>query len=119
VKVTFEIDSGVFILTQGLAPTIHLGSGNELIKLVLLFRSDPSGKSLVRADPVDNLTLRLAFENWDNVLGTAFVDPIEIGTLHGRKLSINFVVRRIGNEGETREIAFSAYLAEEVRLGAN
>lgn len=123
VKVAFEnkelLESGVFILSRGLSPTIHLGSGAEALKIILGFVTEQGEKPLVRSEPVDNKTLRLVFVNWDNVLGTGLVEPIEIGTFAHRKLSVNFVVRKVGTEGDTREITFSAYLGEEVPRGSN
>lgn len=96
---------------------ITIGPDNDLIKLILEFINTDKKEQRFDFDQIDNRTLKIILSNWNNSLGTSFVEPVEIGTLFHKKLFILLLVRKIGAQGNVREITFSSYLGEEVQNG--
>ena len=122
-KVTYKekdvFESSTF-LTPGLGETIvSVGPDNDSLKLVLDFIESKEKEQKFEFHPIDNKSLKISLINWNNALGTSFSEPIEIGTLFHRKLFLMLLVRKVGGEGQTREINITTYLGEGVQDGEN
>src|SRR5512147_2167288 len=76
---------------------VVLGEPPETLTFLLEFQKDPDKKQEdLQLQGVDKTTARLIFCNWDNVLGTGLLEPIEIGIFRRRKLYLFLFVRKIG-----------------------
>lgn len=99
---------------------VVLGEPPETLTFLLQFEKDPDKKQEdLQLQAVDKTTARLIFRNWDNVLGTGLLEPIEIGIFRRRKLYLLLFVRKIGTKGEQKLVTLSFYSGEEVPGGEN
>jgi len=116
------LDSRTF-LALGLGETVvSIGEGPEKLRFVLNFvqdeeKPDKEKKQQLKFEPSGKNSLKITLTNWDNVLGTTFKEPVEVGTFSGKMLFIMILVKKAGSVGEVREVNFSAYLGDEVQDG--
>ena len=103
----------------GLGETvITFGNDQEKLKFILDFVQDDKDKKIsIKWDVVDSKTLKVTLPNWNNPLGTALIEPVEVGTYRKRRLFILFFIKKAGDKGQLREVTFSTYLGEEVQVG--
>jgi len=113
-KEVFETET---FLSPGCEVEVYIGNGNNSLKLILEFVDSDENEHNFQLVPIDNKSLRVILKNWNNPLGTSFIEPIEIGTLSHRKLYILLLVRKVGSQGDVREITLSSYIGEEVQNG--
>ena len=115
-----ELFESKTFLAIGLGETnITIGNEPESLNFILDFIQEDSKEQKLEILPVDNRTLKFKLTNWNNVLGTSLLEPIEVGRINRRKFFILFSVKKAGNQGQVREVTFSAYLGEEIQDGAN
>ena len=115
-----ELFESKTFLAIGLGETnITIGNEPESLNFILDFIQEDSKEQKLEILPVDNRTLKFKLTNWNNVLGTSLLEPIEVGRIGQRKFFILFSVKKAGNQGQVREVTFSAYLGEEIQDGAN
>ena len=113
------LDSKTFLALDLGEAELTLGEGAEALKLILEFVEEQGKKEELTLIPIDNKALRIRLTNWNNVLGTTLVTPLEIGTFNKRKLYIMVFVQKAGSTGQVREVTFCAYLGEAVQDGQN
>jgi len=105
-------------LTFGRGETkMEIAYGDESIFFVLEMAADESKQQKHEFVPVDTQTLKLRLVNWENPLGSGFIEPIEVGTLGNRKLYFLLWIKKAGSKSAVHEVTFSAYLGEEVSNG--
>ena len=99
---------------------LTIGVGETVVTLddlrfLLDFADNTKEKgTILRAQTVDDKTLRLTLTNWSNVLGSTLLEPMEIGFYKNRKLFVLLHIAKAGREGEQRLVTFSLYLGEKV-----
>ena len=69
----------------------------------------------MRAQTVDDGTLRLVLTNWNGPIGGTLMEPVHIGSYQGRQLYILFHIAKAGRKGELRLVTFSLYLGDKVQ----
>jgi len=116
-KITYEdkelYDSAEFI-ALGLGDTrLRLENERENLEIIFSFLKNEQKQS-VGYELVDNSTLRIVCENWNDPLPVTIKGLLEIGTFLSRRLFIIFSVNKMGAEGEFRKVHLSVYLGEEV-----
>ncbi len=67
------------------------------LRVVFSFMSD-SGQTRLGPGSASGSTLNLTLYNFDNSIGSGTTAPLEIGTLHGRKLWLSFMVYALSPE---------------------
>lgn len=70
------------------------------IKIFTIKEEDSNSEIRVRTDADHNI-IEYTCVNFDNVLGTGTVSPIEIGSIGGKKLYIHFWLYSLGGEENT------------------
>ncbi len=108
------ISSGSF-QTFGEAETqLRLTWHNETITFYFRFTNGPEQTQI--AEVVDNTTLRLTFNKYDNPLGIHPLQPIRVGTIADRELWFMYTIRYV--QQTTRHIVeYSFYVSPEVPRG--
>jgi hypothetical protein len=82
---------------------VVLGGERESLTLVIQFEKDPEKKKEeLELQNVNGTTAKLIFRNWENVLATGLLQPIEIGTFRRRKLFVFLFVRKIGTKADQK-----------------
>jgi hypothetical protein len=87
---------------------------NEIV-VKLLFEKDASIKepSMKAENSEDAKILTLRLLNFENPLGTATAKPLQIGTIKGRTLFLNFSVHSIGDTAQ-KTVHYTFYFEKEV-----
>jgi len=96
-----------------------LGEEPESLTFLLHFEKVADKQESIAFHTVDKTTAKLVFTNWENVLGTALLKPIEIGEFRKRKLYLLLFIRKIGTKGDQKLVTLSFYSGEEVPDGQN
>lgn len=99
------IASGVVHLTE---PEVKFSLANLIIKYQ--FKSDSDG-SRFGAELVDD-ELVISLYNFNNSLGQGKLEPIEIGTLDGRRLFATCFVNTPAGNGDIRQFNYTFMLME-------
>ena len=78
------------------------------LKVRIKFVSDPENANYdAKISLIENNTcLLLTLVNFNNSLGTGLTNPVEIGTINGSRLYLQFVVYRLG-ESDTRMFSYT------------
>lgn len=97
------IASGIVHLTE---QDVKFSLANIVIKY--LFKTDSGGLRLSAEVVSDELVISL--HNFNNSLGQGKIEPIEVGTLDGRKLFATFYVNT--NEANVRQFIYTFMLLE-------
>lgn len=116
----FEMIESISFLAYGLGETeVRLGGpGPERLCFLFNFTNPTDNKEPgLKFEPVDDHTVRVQLENWNNSLGMTITEPQEIGTYGGRKLLIAFAITKVGSKGETRHITLTFYAGEVAKDG--
>jgi hypothetical protein len=113
------LETLTFIVPGLGATTVILGEGAESLTFVLQFEKVSEKPEGIAFESVNNTTLKLIFTNWENVLGTGLLEPLEVGTFRNRKLYLLLFVRKIGSKADQRLVTLSFYSGEEVQGGQN
>lgn len=82
------------------------------LEVSLNFKSDDTEKTSLKAESTENKRLRLDLYNFNDVLGSGSVLPLEIGTWEGKKLFISFRVYSL-NDSNQRTIHYSFFQGHE------
>jgi len=113
-----ELYDSISFLALGLGPSeVVMGEGDETLKLILDFKRDDSSKTTLEWKVNDNTSITATLTNWSEPLGTTLVEPVSNATLLNREMTFIFSVRKVGSEGEVREVMISVYLGGEVNDG--
>ena len=111
------VDTITFIM-PGLGPaTVVIGDGAESLTFELQFEKVADVPQKLAVEQVNQTTGKLTFTNWENVLGTGLIDPVEIGAFRRRKLYFLPFVRKVGSKSEQRIVTLTFYIGEEVPGG--
>ena len=98
---------------------VHVTMDNELsiqiddLNLFVTFINDKDDKSKVKREVVNETTLRIICNNFENSLGEGLLSPLEIGILGGRKLFLSFFVWTPNLSQGRRIINYCLYLEKE------
>lgn len=78
------------------------------LKIKIKFVSDSENANYdVKISLIDNnACLLLTLVNFNNSLGTGLTNPVEIGTINGSRLYLQFVVYQLG-ESDTRMLSYT------------
>lgn len=101
----YEIyDSGVVISHENKEILFEVKN----LKVKILFVSDPETKSYDAKISLtkDRSCMLLTLINFNNSLGTGLTKPVEIGTINGARLFLQFIVYRLG-ESDSRMISYT------------
>lgn len=82
------IDNKIVHVDQDVDVSITVDNLNVLIG----FTNDRNEKEKVKREVVNDTTLKIVCNNFDNSLGEGILVPFEIGYLNGRKLYFTFYV---------------------------
>ena len=82
------IDNKIVHVTQDVDVSIIVDN----LKIIIAFTSDKTVKDKVKREIVDEATLKIICNDFDNSLGEGILAPLEIGVLNGRKLYLTFFV---------------------------
>ena len=82
------IDNKIVHVTQDSDLSITV----ENLTVQIVFISDKTETDKIKREVVDETTLKIVCNNFDNSLGEGILAPLEIGHLGGRKLYISFFV---------------------------
>jgi hypothetical protein len=123
-RVSYEnktlLETITFIVPGLGTTTVVLEEGTESLTFLLQFESVAEKKSEeLLLESVDKTTGKLVFTNWDNVLGTGLVQPLEMGVFQKRKLYLLPFIRKIGSKSDQKMVTLSFYSGEEVPDGQN
>lgn len=97
------VDSGV-LHTKGLPLSIEI----DTMKIEFNFRDDkkfPESEVESVVDENNKLKLGLNLYNFNNILGSGYIDPIEFGTFKGVKYYITFMVN--GYENMAKQLSYT------------
>lgn len=106
---TEVVASGTVTPFDGEPVEITLQGDSEALTIVCAFEAD-DGEQRVETEVLDESTLRFAFINFANPLGSGSTRPVEVGTLDGRPLLFHFRVHAI--EGSDPVLGYTFYLRE-------
>ena len=109
-----ELLESTSFIAIGLTETVITVGDQEPLRFLISFVEEANGKVDVNFAAVDNKTLRITLNNWNNPLGTALVEPVEVGSYQDRRLYVLFLIHKAGNKGQNRAVTFSLYLGERV-----
>ncbi|MDF1764061.1 MAG: hypothetical protein P1U57_11680 [Oleibacter sp.] len=112
-------DSETF-LAFGLGETqVEIGDENQGEVLIFTFNfiSDDTQERSITWDQKSNTEVKANLINWNDVIGTTLIKPLRGGSLFNREMVLTFASRKIGSEGETREISLSVYIGKELPNG--
>lgn len=110
---TKVIASGTVISYNNNPIEISFGLGGNALKLIFDFKNDKKqNERRIEAKQLGNNELKILLLNFNNLLGTGTAKPILIGTLSGKKISINFKVQ--DNDKTSKTLHYTIYLGEEV-----
>lgn len=80
------------------------------ILIRIVSKNDNTGMGLQFNVDKDKNTIEYICSNFDNVLGTGTNEPIEIGTIGGKKFYIHFWIYAMGDEKKiTRKVEYSIW----------
>ncbi len=82
----------------------------EDLKIKFAFKSDSSGARLTY-DIINDKELQVNLFNFSNSLGEGKIEPIELGTIKGKKLSVSFFVNSV--ENNLRQFNYTFYTKED------
>jgi hypothetical protein len=87
------------------------------IKVKLSFENDTSiKKPSMKAENSEDKILTFKLINFNNPLGIATTKPLQIGTITGRTLFLNFSVHTIGNTAQ-KTVHYTYYFEKEANNG--
>jgi hypothetical protein len=122
-RVSYEnktlLETLTFIMPGLGTTTVVLGEGAESLTFLLNFEKVADKEENLAFESVDKTTLKLVFTNWENILGTGLMEPIEVGTFRKRKLYLLLFIRKIGSKADQKLVTLSFYSGEEVPDGQN
>ena len=107
--------AGKDIIANGVAHTFDRDNFEieiRNLKIIFEFVTDGSGQKLEQKT-VSETSLKLLVYNFDNILGTGTISPIQIGTVSNKKLYLAFVVHCL-SEKSIRTITYTFFLGEVV-----
>lgn len=73
---------------------------------VKFFKDDENTGQSVTPSLLEGNCLQLTLTNFENSLGTGLTEPIEIGTINGKKLFFQFIVHSLA-DGETKMFSYT------------
>lgn len=77
------------------------------LKIKIKFENDPEDSNYKANITLENNTcLLITLVNFNNPLGTGLTNPVEIGTINGSHLYLQFIVYRLG-ESDTRMLSYT------------
>ncbi len=78
------------------------------LKIKIVFENNPDIKDYEAkiSLPEDRSCMTLTLINFNNSLGTGLTKPVEIGTINGSRLFLQFIVYRLG-ESDSRMISYT------------
>lgn len=109
------LHESIQFIAIGLGETaIHLEHDKENLDIIFDFRKVDTPARDIRYEVINEYTIKIICENWNEIFPTTLTEPLEAGTYLSRKLYIIFSVSKIGALGEFRQINLSIYLGQEV-----
>ncbi|MCR4828269.1 MAG: hypothetical protein K5864_02285 [Bacteroidales bacterium] len=100
---SFNNGDTVFTLTEGMV-------------VRLCFVTTEDGKQDMSADMNEKKELQINIQNFNNPLGTEFIEPIEIGNYNGRKLFLHIKIIGMQNNNN-KTIIHTWYLGDNISNG--
>ena len=114
------LESETFLAVGDGETVITIREDLDLLSFILNFvEAEGEKKMTVNFEAVGKNTLKVNLTNWSTPFGTTFIEPVEVGTYHKRRLFILVNISKAGGRGHLREVTFSLYLGEEVQDGHN
>lgn len=101
--------SGSIISYEDHAVEIALNVGEQKLILSFTFFDDDSKQSRIEAMSSNGNKLELQLFNFNSSIGQGNTSPITIGDLQGKKLVLNFRVRRLG-DAKSRTLEYTIYV---------
>ena len=112
------LESFNFLVPDQGTSSVRLEHAGETLNFDLVFTSPTDEPPTLSFTPTDPLTMRVTFKNWgDGPFPTTTKEPVHVGSIGGRKLSLLIAVSRLGDNSELRNVIFTAYLGSEVAGG--
>lgn len=112
------LDSFNFLVPNHGTTSIRLEHAGEKLTFDLVFDSPSEQPASLSFAPVDPLTMRVTFKNWgEGPFATSTREPVRVGSIGGRQLSLLIAVNRLGDNVGIRNVVFTAYLGNEVGNG--
>lgn len=103
------IDNKVVHVTK----TSQLSINIDRLTLIIDFSNDKNEFSKVSKEVVNDTTLRIVCNSFNNPLGEGILEPIEIGTLEGKKMYLSFFVWTPDLSFERRVVNYCLYLEKK------
>lgn len=83
---------------------------NDSLKFTLTLRFiSNEGDEIKMVANVNDQLITITCENFDNVLGTGVIQPLQLAIVNDKKLFFRFWVRKLGKSA-TKEIAYTFYI---------
>ncbi|MCF8276721.1 MAG: hypothetical protein K9J17_08305 [Flavobacteriales bacterium] len=111
-----EIFESGTIISYGIDPiTFHI---TEKIRIVFKFKIDSHQKAhQVRAEISQENEMTLEFTNFEEALGIGNTLPLELGTVKGRRLFLNYRIYSLADKSVGKTVHYTWYLGETVQNG--
>lgn len=107
-------ETEVFLTMSTGETRIEIDYEGDTLILILNFINDSSKKLELVYTKIEDETLKADLTNWNDPFGTTITEPIT-GTISDKNKTfyLQYSIRKIGNEGEVREVTVSLYIEKE------